>query len=69
MSQLLGELRKAGAHNQVEVLINRLPAAGVFSLYCELEKGRKKRFRFGCNTARDSPSVQPAPPWHWQDLA
>jgi hypothetical protein len=59
----------SGARDQVEALANRLPAAGMFVLYCEQEEGRTEQIRFGGEPACDSPRVQPAPPWDWQDLA
>ena len=62
VAALLRELRKAGAQEQAEALIDRLPAAGMFQLFCEQE-GHQERFWFGQEADGD-----PAGPWGWEDL-
>jgi len=59
---LLETLREIGAENQAEVLVSRLPAAGLFHLLPERE-GNPAVYRFG----RD-PGGTPAKPWGWEDL-
>jgi hypothetical protein len=63
VAMLLHALREAGMRNQADVLIDRLPAAGLFDLYCEQEEGRAQRFWFG----RDA-NGHPAAVWDWHDL-
>jgi hypothetical protein len=46
VAELLGALREAEASAQAAELIERLPAAGQFHLFCEQE-GREDQFRFG----------------------
>jgi hypothetical protein len=59
---LLRALRQARAQAQAARLIQRLPAAGMFQLFCEQE-GHEKQFRFG-----REPDGRPAAPWAWTDL-
>ena len=60
---LLHALQNVGAHEHTEVLMNRLPGAGLFELFCE-DESRKERFRFG----RQADGT-PAGHWAWDDLA
>ena len=59
---LLRALREAGAQEQADVLIDRLPGAGMFQLFRDQE-GHQERFRFG-READGSPAGQ----WDWEDL-
>ena len=59
---LLKALHAAGAQTQTAELIERLPAAGLFHLFCEQE-GRGDQFRFGRRA-----DGRPAGPWAWTDL-
>ena len=59
---LLDALRKAGARAQAAELIERLPAAGLFQLFCRQE-GRADQFRFGRQA-----DGHPARRWAWTDL-
>jgi hypothetical protein len=59
---LLHQLYAAGAQAQAADLIERLPAAGLFHLFCE-HKGRKEQFKFG----READG-RPAERWAWTDL-
>lgn len=59
---LIGALRDAEATSQAAELIERLPAAGQFQLFCEQE-GRGEKFRFG-----RSADGRPAGRWAWTDL-
>jgi hypothetical protein len=45
-ARLLDSLREAGAQEQVSVLVERLPGAGMFKLFSGQED-RQDRFRFG----------------------
>jgi hypothetical protein len=63
VGMLLGALRKAGAQAQAAQLIKRMPAAGMFDLFCKQEEGRAEQFRFG----READG-RPAKPWAWTDL-
>jgi hypothetical protein len=59
---LLKAMRQAGQHEAAEVLLARLPAAGLF--YIVRHQGDNAvRFRYG----RD-PDGSPAEPWGWDDL-
>jgi hypothetical protein len=62
VTSLLDKLREAGALTQAAALIERLPAAGLFQLFCQQE-GREDQFRFG----RDADG-RPAKLWAWADL-
>jgi hypothetical protein len=55
-------LRKVGARALPAELIERLPAAGLFSLFC-MQEGRAEQFRFG----READG-RPAARWAWTDL-
>jgi hypothetical protein len=59
---LLDALGAAGARAQAAELIERLPAAGLFGLFCRQE-GREEQFWFG----READG-RPARPWTWKDL-
>jgi hypothetical protein len=59
---LLDRLRAAGLQEQVTALTNRLSAAGMFELFCEVQ-GRQHQFRYGRR-----PDGTPAEPWDWEDL-
>ena len=61
IAYLLSALHKA-APAQAAKLIERLPAAGMFQLFCEQE-GHRGQFRFGRET-----DGRPAKPWAWTDL-
>jgi hypothetical protein len=61
-TRLLDALREAGARTQAAELIGRLPAAGLFGLFC-LQEGRAKQFQFGREAGGS-----PAKPWAWTDL-
>jgi len=58
VAELLGSLRKAGAHEQAA----RLTAAGLFELFLG-QNGPADQFRFGRET-----DGTPAVPWGWEDL-
>ena len=59
---LLAVLRALGEHEQVQTLVDRLPAEGHCALF--LDQGdNRTRYRFG----RD-PDGSPAAPWTWEDL-
>ena len=60
---LLDALRQVSASAQAAELTERLPAAGLFKLFCRQE-GRESQFRFG----READG-RPAKPWGWTDLA
>ena len=60
--RLLDALRKAGADTQVRTLIDRMPAEGLFSLFCE-QAGRQIKYLWG-----RAPDGNPAQPWGWADL-
>lgn len=60
--ELLAALRKAGADHQAEVLIQRLPEAGMFCLFRE-QPGNERLYRFG----REEDGG-PALVWGWDDL-
>jgi hypothetical protein len=62
VAALLHALREAGAGAQVAELIERLPAAGMFRLFCRQEE-RGVQFRFGRET-----DGRPAKLWAWTDL-
>jgi hypothetical protein len=62
VAQLLDSLRAAGLQGQATALTNRLPAAGMFELFCEVQ-GRQHQFRYG-----RQPDGAPAGPWSWEDL-
>jgi hypothetical protein len=62
VAKLLYALHAAGTRAQAIALIERLPAAGKFALFCEQE-GRAAQFRFG----READG-RPARPWGWTDL-
>ena len=59
---LLASLRETGAHEQAAALAARLPAAGMFGLFLELQ-GPADQLRFG----READGT-PAAPWGWEDL-
>jgi hypothetical protein len=61
-ASLLRALVEAGARAQAAELIERLPAAGLFGLFC-VQEGRTEQFRFG----READG-RPAKPWAWTDL-
>jgi hypothetical protein len=61
-SVLLDALGAVGAQAQASELIERLPAAGQFQLFCTQE-GRKDQFRFGRQA-----DGHPARRWTWTDL-
>jgi hypothetical protein len=62
VSNLLRELRMTDTRTQASELIERLPGAGQFELFCKQE-GRAGHFRFG----READG-RPAKPWGWADL-
>jgi hypothetical protein len=59
---LLDSLREAGAAEQAAALIDRLPGAGMFELFCR-QRGCQDQFPFG----READG-NPAEPWGWEDL-
>jgi hypothetical protein len=59
---MLDALREAGADEQVDGFLDRLPGSGMFEPFCRQE-GRNGRFRFGREHDRS-----PAEPWGWEDL-
>lgn len=59
---LLDALRKAGAHEQVALLADRLPGEGLFDLF-RAQGNNQALYRFG----RD-PDGSPARSWGWDDL-
>ncbi|OEJ22940.1 hypothetical protein AR457_37655 [Streptomyces agglomeratus] len=58
-SSMLDSLRRIGAHEQITVLLERLPSAGLASQFAD----QGKHFRFG-----REPDGSPAAPWAWEDL-
>jgi hypothetical protein len=62
IAEVLESMRRTGAADQVALLSERLPAAGLFQLFL-LTRGRKTEFRYGSN-----PDLTPARPWKWDDL-
>jgi hypothetical protein len=60
--RLLDTLLEARTSAQAAELIERLPAAGMFQLFCAQE-GRGEEFRFGRET-----DGRPAKQWAWTDL-
>jgi len=62
VARLLGALREAGAGEQVETLVNRLPAEGLFDLFRK-QPWNERRYKFG----RELDGA-PAPSWDWYDL-
>jgi hypothetical protein len=62
LKSLLEGLQEAGAREQATALAERLPAAGLFDLFCQ-QQDRRDRFRFGRET-----DGRPAEPWDWDDL-
>lgn len=59
---LLAALRTAGADHQAEMLIQRLPEAGLFGLFRE-QPGNERLYQFGCEA-----DGGPAPAWDWDDV-
>ncbi|GAA1022893.1 hypothetical protein Aple_100480 [Acrocarpospora pleiomorpha] len=59
---LPGSLREAGAHEQHTTLADRLPTAGQFDTFLDIDDYRE-RFAFG-----REPDGSPAAPWTWDDL-
>lgn len=62
IAKLLDALYATGTRAQATTLIERLPAAGRFELFCRQE-GPAEQFRFG----READG-HPAKPWGWTDL-
>jgi uncharacterized protein YidB (DUF937 family) len=62
VAKLLDSLRAAGLHEQATALTDRLPAAGLFELFREVQ-GCQHQFRFGRQA-----DGSPAEPWGWEDL-
>jgi hypothetical protein len=60
---LLETVRKVGTRAEAAEVIERLPAAGLFELFCEQE-GRAEKFRFGRKA-----DGTPAKPWGWADIS
>lgn len=60
-SKLLEALQKAGAQEQVEILIGRLPGEGSMELFEQEDDAGL--FHFG-----REPDGNPTPPWSWEDL-
>jgi hypothetical protein len=60
--ELLVAMDLARTRAQATALIERLPAAGQFGLFCQQE-GRAEQFRFG----READG-RPAEPWGWTDI-
>lgn len=58
-SSMLDSLRRIGAHEQITVLLERLPSAGLASQFAD----QGKDFTFG-----REPDGSPAAPWAWEDL-
>jgi hypothetical protein len=61
-ADLLRALHDTGAETQALQLIERLPGAGMFPLFCKQE-ARREQFRFG-READGRPDTR----WHWEDL-
>jgi hypothetical protein len=59
---LLREFHKAGASSEARLLVSRLPAGGMFDLFCA-QNSQRALYRFG----RD-PDGNPTPSWGWDDL-
>jgi hypothetical protein len=55
-------LRRTGAETQAGKLVERLPAGGLFHLFCQ-EGDNRIRYRFG-----REPGGKPEPPWDWDDV-
>ncbi|MEO3861422.1 helix-turn-helix transcriptional regulator [Acrocarpospora sp. B8E8] len=62
VAELMEALRMAGAHDQLNVLARRLPAAGLFRTFLDIGDHRE-RFKFG-----REPDGSPSAPWTWDDL-
>jgi hypothetical protein len=62
VTRLLDALRNADAEGQVATLVDRLPAEGLFGLFCE-QADHQVIYRFG-----REPDGTPAPSWGWDDL-
>ena len=62
MTRLLRSLREAEAHDSCTSLAARLPAAGRFTLFADVD-GHRERFRFG-----REPDGAPASEWAWGDM-
>lgn len=62
LDRLLDTLQSLGAGEAATKLVDRLPAAGLFSFY-RYRVGGQARFRFG-----REPDGCPATPWNWDDL-
>ena len=62
LKSLLQGLQEAGAHEQGAALVERLPRAGMFGLFCQ-PQDRRDRFRFG----READG-RPVELWDWDDL-
>jgi hypothetical protein len=61
--RLLSSLWAAGASQQAAVLIARLPAAGLFTLFWKIEDPDGSQFWFG-----REPDGAPTGSWGWDDL-
>ncbi|TKK91428.1 hypothetical protein FDA94_01165 [Herbidospora galbida] len=59
---LMKALQEAGAHDQLTKLVARLPAAGRFAAFLDIDDHRE-RFTFG-----REPDGSAAAPWSWEDL-
>ncbi|WP_182881232.1 hypothetical protein [Microbispora sp. H10949] len=59
---LLFGLQLVQAHDQITTLAERLPAAGLFEVFMQID-GHKERFRFG-----REPDGSAADRWGWEDL-
>jgi hypothetical protein len=63
VAELLGTMRSVdAAEGQVSILIDRLPAEGLFDLFCK-QASHQVLYRFG-----REPDGTPAPSWGWDDL-
>jgi hypothetical protein len=64
VNSLITQLALAGAKDQVNVLVNRLPASGQFRLFTRhIDLRDVELFRFGREV-----DGRPASPWGWDDL-
>ncbi|MGC4992355.1 hypothetical protein [Nocardia salmonicida] len=61
-ADLVEELQKADTTDQVNAVINRSPAAGMFDWFLQVGD-HKVRYRFG-----REPNGDPADRWGWDDL-
>jgi hypothetical protein len=62
VARLLDALREAGAKEQIEMLVGRLPAEGQFRLFLD-QADHQALYRLG-----REPDGSPAATWNWENL-